>query len=70
MSVEFDCEGCGQHVVWFHTDEADPPICMACTELGVCRNRLLQDRLDGRITWAEFKEQWEKAHTPKLNRAG
>lgn len=60
-SVEFDCAGCGRHIIAIGLTE--PPadgLCGGCQTIGPVRNKALNDWQDGDITEAEFKRIYER----------
>lgn len=53
MSRQFDCVGCGRHIIRF-IDLADE-VCGMCLTLGSVRSRKFQDWQDGLISEAEMR---------------
>lgn len=53
MSKEFDCIGCGRHIIRFVDLHDD--VCGTCLTLGAQRSKKFQDWQDGKITEAEFR---------------
>lgn len=56
---EFDCTGCGRHIIQYG-DDSDVDLCGHCRTLGPRRGRAFQDWQDGIINDEEFKRVFEE----------
>jgi hypothetical protein len=54
MSNEFDCIGCGRHIIRF-VDFGPDHVCGTCLTLGAQRSKLFQGWQDGHVTEDEFR---------------
>lgn len=69
MTAEFECVGCGRHIVAVGLDA--PPtsgLCGGCQIMGAERNRITQDWLDELIDEDEFRRRFEAAPLPAWQR--
>lgn len=62
MADEFDCTGCGRHIVRFAKVD-DEPICGFCRIYGGRRGKVFQDWQDGLISDADFKAGFDREET-------
>ena len=64
-TVEFDCVGCGRHIIAFGLRAVPSSgLCGCCQIAGPARNRLMQDYSDGTISWAEFERRFAAVTEP------
>lgn len=57
MTTEFDCVGCGRHIIRF-VDLAGE-VCGTCLTIGAQRSKLFQGWQDGHVTEAEFRAAFD-----------
>lgn len=62
MTAEWDCKGCGRHIVGIINDAPpDDGLCAGCSNLGPVRYKAFQDWQDGIISEYALRQIFERA---------